>query len=290
MGGDFIKTENQFNKFYTCKWDWAFKEVMLNEKNKDLLKILLESILKVEISDIDIRNQERNSRNIYITRKHLDAILKTNIGTIEIEVNSSDKSYAHPRNMAYLCDIYSHHTLIGQNYDDDTLFIQINLSYGLKDNSLLRCYKIMDKDNSLYVKNFKIYELNMDKYKEFWYDNDKRKIEDNKYLIMLDLEPKDLVKLSKNDRMVESFMRNLEEVNQDPEFREYMSAEEDNRKIMNSLKKEYKEEGLKEGIEQGSLERSKTIALSMIKEGINIETISKCTGLSIEQINNIKKQ
>ena len=137
--------------------------------------------------------------------------------------------------------------------------------------------------------NFKIYELNMDKYKEFWYDNDKRKIEDNKYLIMLDLEPKDLVKLSKNDRMVESFMRNLEEVNQDSEFREYMSAEEDNRKIMNSLKKEYKEEGLKEGIEQGSLERSKTIALSMIKEGINIETISKCTGLSIEQINNIKK-
>ena len=52
-----------------------------------------------------------------------------------------------------------------------------------------------------------------------------------------------------------------------------MSAEEDNRKIMNSLKKEYKEEGLKEG----SLERSKTIALSMIEEGINIETISKCT-------------
>lgn len=32
-------------------------------------------------------------------------------------------------------------------------------------------------------------------------------------------------------------MRNLEEVNQDPEFREYMSAEDDNRKIMNSLKK-----------------------------------------------------
>ena len=79
-------------------------------------------------------------------------------------------------------------------------------------------------------------------------------------------------------------MRNLEEVNQDPEFREYMSAEEDNRKIMNSLKKEYKEEGLKEG----SLERSKTIALSMIEEGINIETISKCTWLSIEQISNIK--
>ncbi len=251
-GGDIIKTEvNNQDKFYTCKWDHAFKEVMLNEKNKDILRILLESILKVEINEINIKNQERNSTNIHIARKHLDAILKTNIGTIEIEVNSSEKGYVHPRNMAYLCDLYSHHTLVGENYDEDTFFIQINLSYGLKDNALVRCYKVMDKDKKLYVENFEIYELNMDKYKRFWYDKDKKKIEDNKYLIMLDLEPKDLVKLSKSDRMVESFMKTIEEVNQDPEFREYMSAEEDARKIMNSLKKEYKEEGLKEGLKEG---------------------------------------
>lgn len=257
---------------------------MLNEKNKDILRTLLESILKIEINEIDIKNQERNSSNVYIARKHLDAILKTNIGTIEIEVNSSDKNYVHPRNMAYLCDLYSHHTLVGKNYDEDTLFIQINLSYGLKDNALVRCYKVMDKDKKLYVKNFEIYELNMDKYKRFWYDNDKKKIEDNKYLIMLDLEPKDLVKLSKSDRMVESFMRNLEEVNQDPEFREYMSAEEDARKIRNSELKESYDNGVKCGVEQGIEQEKIEVAKSMLKENIDIETISKCTGLNIEAI------
>lgn len=249
---------------------------MLNEKNKDILKCLLESILKVKIEDIEILNQERNSSNVKIKRKHLDAILKTNIGIIEIEVNSSDKSYVHPRNMSYLCDVYSHSVLVGKDYDEDKMFIQINLSYGLKDNKLQRIYKITDEDKHTYVKNFIIYEINMDMYKKIWYDKDKEKIEDNKYIIMLDLEKEDLLKLSNKDKVVSKYMADLEKVNEDYEFREYMSVEEDNRKIMNSLKKEY----IKEGLEQGKIE----IAKSMLNKGIALKIISECTGLTIEEI------
>ena len=36
-------------KFYTCKNDRTFKEVFLEEENSDLLKALLETILKIEI-------------------------------------------------------------------------------------------------------------------------------------------------------------------------------------------------------------------------------------------------
>jgi len=36
-------------KFYSCRYDRAFKEVFLNSKNEDLLKALLEDILKVKI-------------------------------------------------------------------------------------------------------------------------------------------------------------------------------------------------------------------------------------------------
>ena len=42
-------------------------------------------------------------------------------------------------------------------------------------------------------------------------------------------------------------MEEVEKVNEDPEFYEYMSAEEDNRKIENSLRTQYKREGLAEG-------------------------------------------
>ena len=36
-------------KFYSCRYDKTFKEVFLNSKNEDLLKALLEDILKVKI-------------------------------------------------------------------------------------------------------------------------------------------------------------------------------------------------------------------------------------------------
>lgn len=96
---------------------------MLNEKNKDILTKLLEHILKVKITNIEINNIERNSRNIKIKRKHLDALLTTNEGKIGIEVNANNKSYVHPRNFAYICDTYASHTLVGEIYNEDIKII-----------------------------------------------------------------------------------------------------------------------------------------------------------------------
>ena len=100
-------------KFYTCKYDRPFKEVILNKKNKDLLKWFLEDILKVKVESIEINTIEMNSGNIHVKRKYADVILKTDVGKIEIEVNACNEDYVHPRNMAYLCNIYSNHTLVG---------------------------------------------------------------------------------------------------------------------------------------------------------------------------------
>ena len=55
-----LKNEIETKKFYTCKYDRPFKEIFLNEKNKHLLKGLLETILKVKIDDIEIRPTEKN--------------------------------------------------------------------------------------------------------------------------------------------------------------------------------------------------------------------------------------
>ena len=137
-------------KFYTCRYDRAFKEVFMNEKNKDILKELLKSILKVEIKEVRYLNLERNSQ---------------------------DLDYVKPRNTAYLCDIYSHYVEIGKEYDEDTLIIQINLSYGLKDSEYMRKYTIKDSSGKEYVKNFVIYEINMEKYKEIWYSKNTKEIE-----------------------------------------------------------------------------------------------------------------
>lgn len=267
-------------KFYTCRYDRAFKEVFMKEENKDILSKLLESILKVEIEKIEFLNLERNVDNINIKRKHLDLYLETNIGKIQVEVNSSNHKYIRPRNFSYLCDIYSHNVLVGESYKEDKLIIQINFNYGVSSESNIEKYMLKSDTNKTYIENFIIYEINMEKYKEIWYNRDEKKIEENKYIIMLDLLPEELENLSKRNRMVLKYMSELERVNESPKFREFMSAEEDNRKIENSLREEYKEEGIKES--------SISIAKKMLNEKVDIKIISKCTSLSIEEIQNLQ--
>lgn len=135
------------------------------------------------------------------------------------------KRYLHTRNMSYLCDVYSHDVLVGDEYNEDVMYIQINLSYGLKDDKLNRIYKMMDKDGKNYVNNFIIYKLNMDRYMKFWYNGDRKKIEENKYLVMLDLQLDELENLAK-DKVVSKSMETLKKINTEYKFKEYMSAEE----------------------------------------------------------------
>ena len=103
----------------------------MKESNKDILKVLLESILKVEINDIEYLNLEKNVNNINIKRKHFDLHLSTNIGSIQVEVNAGIKPYTRNRNAAYICDTYSHEILVGEEYLENRLVIQINFTYGL---------------------------------------------------------------------------------------------------------------------------------------------------------------
>ena len=281
-------------KFYTCKYDRAFKEVFGKEENKDILKKLLEEILQVEIERIEYLNLERNVDNVKVKRKHLDLYLETNIGKIQVEVNTTNSKYVKPRNMSYLCDIYSHHTLVGQEYDQDTLIIQININYGQQDEKYIREYRLRDESGKEYIRNFIIYEINMEKYMKLWYNKNEKELEKSKYIVMLNLEKEELEKLSKKDKVVIKYMKEIERVNENPKFIEYMSAEEDNKKIENSLKREWMEEGLaegiKEGIKEGSYKRNIEIAKSLLKNKVDIEIITSSTGLSIEELEKLKME
>ena len=95
---------------------------------------------------------------------------------------------------------------------------------------------------------------------------------------MLDLDLKELDELSKisKDRRVNKYMDEVKRVNEDPEFREFISAEEDNRKIENSIKKELREEGQ----EEEKLE----IVKNMLSKNMDIKLISEITGLTEDQI------
>ena len=279
--------------FYTCRNDRAFKEVFLNPNNSDLLKALLEFILKIKIDKLKIKKTELLSGNVNIKDKRVDAIVHTGNKKIEIEINSQNKDYLHTRSTAYICNIYQSNASVGDTYNEDTDIIQVNLTWGLgRNNEEMKIYKIMNEKGELYVKNFIIYEINMDYYDKIWYSKNEDEIKKNQYMIMLDLDKKELKSMPK-DKIVDKYITNVTIVNDDPEFQKYMSEEEDKKKIQNSLLSEAKEEGIYQGIEQGYTsginDGIKQTAKNMLNKNMPLEDISDITGLSIEEINELRK-
>ena len=175
--------------------------------------------------------------------------------------------------------------------------MHVNLTWGLgAEEDVMTKYMIISENGKLFIKNFIIYEINMDYYDKIWYSKNEEEIKKNQYMIMLDLDKKELENMPK-DKIVDKYITNVTIVNDDPEFQKYMSEEEDTRKIQNSLLSEAKEEGISQGytsgindgISKGENKKSIEIAKNMLKKNMSIEDISDITGLSIEEINKLTK-
>ena len=134
-------------------------------------------------------------------------------------------------------------------------------------------YKIMDEDGNLFVNNFIIYNINMDYYTNLIKENDTNKINNDIILVMLGLERNDLKKLSKNNKVVSKYMKELDEVNEKPEFREYMSYEKDQELLRNTEREIGREEGIEQGIERGKQELKNQIIDSLLSKGMSQEEI-----------------
>ena len=278
-------------KFYSCRYDKTFKEVFLNPKNEDLLKSLLEDILKVKIEIKKILPTELITGNNIIKSKRVDALILATNKKIEIEINASINEYVYIRNTAYICNIYSTNALVGDSYNQNIDIIQINLTWGLDYEESKREFRISDKNGNVYIKNLLIIEINMEYYKKIWYSKDEKKIKENELLVMLDLNEGELKKMPKSDKISEKYVESVTILNNDPFFQEYMSQEEDQRKMQNSLIREAEdtgyEKGIKLGEDKGKEQEKIDIAKRLFKMHMTKEDIIKATGLTLEDINKI---
>ena len=85
--------------------------------------------------------------------------------------------------------------------------------------------------------------------------------------------------MPKSDKISEKYVESVTILNNDPFFQEYMSQEEDQRKMQNSLIKEAEDKGKEEG--------KIAIAKSLIQSGMSLEEVSKHTKIDVNKIKNI---
>ena len=299
------------DEFYLACNDKCFKCIFQNPQNQYLLGLLIESVTGYKYSNMNYSNVEKNI-NMYIKRKYLDMNLDSKDAIVNIEMNRFNRNYIRPRNTSFICDCYSNNVLTNGKYTEDKDVIQINFSYGIKGNVPIKKYMILNtnrNDQKPRVKNFKIYEVNMDYIMKYWYNRNKQdvnlKIIEYRYFIMLSLnlnELEELYEITKDER-IRDFMKELERVNTLPEFRQFITEEQDKEFILNTVRHEGEKIGEARGQrigeargqrigeargeKKGALKSKLETARNMLKDKVNINTISKYTGLSLSQIKNI---
>ena len=120
-------------------------------------------------------------------------------------------------------------------------------------------------------------DVNVDYFKDKWYNLGKEKEYYEKYksILMFSFDEDEFKSLKDSDKYMKKIKNDVEKLNNDTEFYQWMTDEEDRKMMENSAKKE------------GIKEKEISIVRNMKKENISIETIKKITGLSIEEINKI---
>ena len=284
-------------QFYNARYDAVFKNAVANDREvfHDFLKLSLER----EIKDYKIIPNEMPKKNYSIRSKTLDINVKTDIGNIIVEINNGYYNSLPIRNLVYLSSVFSNSVSRGESYDNVPLHILLNITWGkgLKGDILTDYYVQSDKKIK-YCDRIIIREINMDLLLNTWYYKDKKEAQKYSHFLMLGLDKKDLNYLCEKEghKYMKKYMKNVEELNEDSEFVNVISPDKDNEMVINTLKneaiKEGRLEGIKEGIKEGRLEgkRESTLetARKFLKEKVDIDIISRCTGLTKEEINSLK--
>ena len=262
-------------------------------------KVLLDFINAVMISAdmktfkaVEILNPFNLKRNYKDKETIVDVKCITKNGTVVIiEVQLSGNSRFPERILYYWAANYSKLLKKGEEYEDLTPVISINLlNFNLNkvNKNVHSCYMIYDTKNArLLTDHLQIHIIELKKFK--FKDNDLKK--DLNYWLGFfttkDMEEYMSEIVKEKPIMEEAHKRYNNFIRSRLMMSEYEKKEIYQYDKQITLKEERQEgikEGKAEGIKEGMEKRNYTIAKSMKKENIDIETIKRITGLTIKEI------
>ena len=295
--------------------DFMFKHIFTN--NPNILKKFLISVLKLNINpdlaSIVVESNElvKSRDKEYHKTVDIYACINNNL-RIDIEVNTEKFSAIKARNALYLNKIAIDTTNSVFTYQDISkiYFYQLNLNVHRLDKNLDEEYLLMSSENhQLLLDNYKIVCKSLDYYKELYYNQGKKANKDVIWLSILkardlsELEEMASLVMDKNEK--EKFVSDCNSASKDTkwlsEWNSDLFAEMVKHNVLEDAKNEGIEEGFEQGIEKGikqgvkkgieeGIEQNKIAMIKgMLKENIDIKTISKVASIPINEIKKIEK-
>ena len=276
---------------FNLKNDIIFTAFFARKGNEEFLIDFLQSILKIEIKKIKIR-EEVNLEKLSVGEKggRLDIQAELNEGTIvNIEMQMKNLHNIENRTTLYGAKVLAREEARGKNYNDIKNVIMINiLNYELTEfeEYVSETVVVLDKHREYeIIKGMKWYFIELPKFRKAHPNMDEKL---NQWLAFIDDNDRGKIKMAeKKNKTLEKARKEITYLTGDEEIRRLAELREKWEMDWNSSMDYSKREGIREGIKEGAKEKNLENAKKMREEKIPIETIMKITKLTQEEIENL---
>ena len=271
--------------------DSMFKTMINNESRMEYICYLIASIFNEDYNEV-LKNTKFIKNNIdkyknEESNKTVDLLCKIKGKILNVEVNNNTSKSSLERNLGYMFSLYSANMKRGHKYNFNEV-IQLNLNNfrfkGRKD-VLEECYitniNHIPKDiNDFQIYSNKIRIINIYLPNIRKKDYNKLKLYEKLLLIFNENDNQLLKDLSKGDEIMEKYVKESKEASEQDEVIGMYDKELHDERLRLAENDEY--------MEKGKQEKAKETALKMLQKGYDITDISECTGLSLEELNQLK--
>lgn len=216
----------------------------------------------------------------------MDLVFEKDNLIVILEMNNQRTESSSIKSYQYLYKIESSRFMVGEEYTEKrTILILFNNFKNPKSPNLLDAhFTFNDQENQLLIEDIESYEFYLPNYKRTCYD---RYDEIGRRLVLFTAKSfEEIESITQNSFDLE-IIKELRNLSMDGIFLTAYEKEKVQQKLVNSAYKEGLNKGIEKGMEQGNKESKIEIAKSMLAEDESLEKISRYTGLSIEDIQNI---
>ena len=271
--------------------------------NEDLLENLVNATLSdfnfEEVKDLEIIDPFNLSENIDLKESIIDVKAKTKDNkTVIIEFQLCGNKNFVDRIFYYISKNIVNELHEGENYQEVQKIISINLlDFNLDfgdEGKPHRCFKLIDTENqNISLDYIQMHLIEVRRFINILEKSTIEELKNNKLLTWMKFFTSNNLELIENElkeanpimtKAIEEYKRFTSD---DKLMRAYAARDAflvGQKMMLSRERKEGKLKGIKEGFEKGKLAEQISIAKSMKAENIDIETIKRITGLSIEEI------
>ena len=295
------KTES-IDNFILLTRDTTFKYFLKHEELKKYFQQIIYKKTKYNLSDYTLIDNEENSGNKRKDYK-MDLVFQKDNHVIILEMESEKSESSRIKDYQYLYRKAGKRFDRGENYTPTytTLIIFNNFRHESIHNLEMSHFTFKDEHSNSVIQDIESFEIYLPTFDRKCYDKYE---EVDKRLVLFNCTSFEEMRGLNTSPIDLKIIEELERLSMDMDFRDDYDYENVQRKLRNSAKIEGYQEGfnlgmeagmktgiengMETGIETGMRDSKIQIAKNMITEGMNSITISRITGLTIQEIENLK--